>query len=196
MLIAATVAAAAAGYLTSSRAAPMYEAEVRLLVGPVNTDRDKLRAAGQLAQTYNVFVTSGPVLTVTLEKLGKQASLWGPTRTEVNSTTRIMKITVESTDATVAANTANALAESLIEYVSRSAPLEQGSTRVIDPARVPSRPASSPTRSRVPVAALAGFLVAFTIALLADGLGLARRSRPAEGAERVPRAVGRSEGAS
>jgi len=165
MLIAATVAAAAAGYLTSSRAAPMYEAEVRLLVGPVNTDRDKLRAAGQLAQTYNAFVTSGPVLTATLEKLGKQAaSLWGPTRTEVNR--------------------ANALAESLIEYVSRSAPLEQGSTRVIDPARVPSRPASSPTRSRVPVAALAGFLVAFTIALLADGLGLGRRSRPAEGAER------------
>ena len=185
MLIAATVAAAAAGYLTSSRAAPMYEAEVRLLVGPVNTDRDKLRAAGQLAQTYNAFVTSGPVLTATLEKLGKQAaSLWGPTRTEVNSTTRIMKITVESTDATVAANTANALAESLIEYVSRSAPLEQGSTRVIDPARVPSRPASSLTRSRVPVAALAGFLVAFTIALLADGLGLGRRSRAAEGAER------------
>lgn len=184
MLIAATVAAAAAGYLTSSRAAPLYEAEVRLLVGPVNTDRDKLRAAGQLAQTYNAFVTSGPVVTATLEKLGRQASLWGPTRTEVNSTTRIMKITVESTDATVAANTANALAESLIEYVSRSAPLEQGSTRVIDPARVPSRPATSPTRSRVPVAALAGFLVAFTIALLADGLGLGRRSRAAEGAER------------
>ncbi len=184
MLIAATVAAAAAGYLTSSRAAPLYEAEVRLLVGPVNTDRDKLRAAGQLAQTYNAFVTSGPVVTATLEKLGRQASLWGPTRTEVNSTTRIMKITVESTDATAAANTANALAESLIEYVSRSAPLEQGSTRVIDPARVPSRPASSHTRSRVPVAALAGFLVAFTIALLADGLGLGRRSRPAEGAER------------
>lgn len=184
MLIAATVAAAAAGYLTSSRAAPMYEAEVRLLVGPVNTDRDKLRAAGQLAQTYNEFVTSGPVLTATLEKLGEQAPLWESTRTEVNSTTRIMEITVESTDATVAANTANALAESLIEYVSRSAPLEQGSTRVIDPARVPSRPASSPTRSRVPVAALAGFLVAFTIALLADGLGLGRRSRAAEGAER------------
>ena len=52
MLAAAALTAGVIGYLVASSGTPTYEARSVLLVGPINTDLDTLRAAGQLAHTY------------------------------------------------------------------------------------------------------------------------------------------------
>ena len=51
-LLVATWVAAMAGLLVATRITPTYEAQAQLLVGPINTDSDTLRASGLLVQTY------------------------------------------------------------------------------------------------------------------------------------------------
>ena len=50
LLVAAWVAGLA-GFYVASRIPPTYESSVQLLVGPLNTDDETLRASGQLIQT-------------------------------------------------------------------------------------------------------------------------------------------------
>ena len=50
LLVAAWVAGLA-GFYVASRIDKTYESQVRLLVGPINTDDATLRASGQLVQT-------------------------------------------------------------------------------------------------------------------------------------------------
>ena len=56
LLVAAWVAGLT-GFLVASQIAPTYESRVSLLVGPINTDQNTLRASGQLVQTYAQLVT-------------------------------------------------------------------------------------------------------------------------------------------
>jgi len=72
------VAAALAGgmaYLVTSGVPPTYEAETRLLVGPVSADKDTLTAAAQLSQTYAALATSELVLAATKRETGTSLSL-------------------------------------------------------------------------------------------------------------------------
>jgi uncharacterized protein involved in exopolysaccharide biosynthesis len=69
-LLVATWIAGLSGYLLASQLPKVYEAEVRLLVGPINTDINTQRAAGQLAQTYAELITSGPVVETVIRDLG------------------------------------------------------------------------------------------------------------------------------
>jgi capsular polysaccharide biosynthesis protein len=119
------VAAALAGgmaYIVTSGVPPTYEAETRLLVGPVSGDKDTLAAAGQLSQTYAALVTSERVLVATRKETGFLPSL-SRLRSKVdvnaNDVTRILTIRVSDGDATVAATLANSLAVQLARFVKR-----------------------------------------------------------------------------
>ena len=57
LLVAAWVAGLA-GFYFASRIEPTYESQVKLLVGPINTDADTLRGAGLMIQTYGQVVTT------------------------------------------------------------------------------------------------------------------------------------------
>src|SRR4051812_21394444 len=57
-LLVATWVAGVSGYVVASQIPPTYEAETQLLVGPYNTDRDTLAAAGDLVQTYSQLLTT------------------------------------------------------------------------------------------------------------------------------------------
>ena len=61
-LLVATWVAAMAGLLVATRITPTYEAQAQLLVGPINTDSDTLRASGLLVQTYAQLAISPPLL--------------------------------------------------------------------------------------------------------------------------------------
>ena len=117
------VAAALAGgmaYLVTSGVAPTYEAETRLLVGPVSGDKDTLTAAGQLSQTYAALVTSETVLAATRQSTGFAPSvsrLRSKVDVNANDVTRILTIRVSDGDARVAATLANALADELGVFV-------------------------------------------------------------------------------
>ena len=56
-LIVAAWIAGLTGYLVATTIQPTYEAQVKVLVGPLNTDTDTLRASGLLVQTYAQYVT-------------------------------------------------------------------------------------------------------------------------------------------
>lgn len=126
------VAAALAGgmaYLVTSGVLPTYQAETRLLVGPVSGDKDALTAAGQLSQTYAALVPSELVLAATKKETGISLSL-SRLRSKVdvnaNAVTRILTIRVSDEDASVAATLANTLAHELAVFVEKGLGLPAG----------------------------------------------------------------------
>jgi Mrp family chromosome partitioning ATPase len=165
--------AAAAG----SRAPTTYEAQTRLLVGPLDADPSLLRAAGQQAQTLSQLATSEPVLEATRERLGPKAppDLERVVRADATGTTRVLVISARTGDPAIAALTANAAAAELQELMHdpgstlvRGAPVAGGRLRVIDPAERPEDPLGTGLKPLVGTAALAGLLLALAVVLLAD----------------------------
>jgi uncharacterized protein involved in exopolysaccharide biosynthesis len=165
--------AAAAG----SRAPTTYEAQARLLVGPLDADPSLLRAAGQQAQTLSQLATSRPVLAGTRERLGRAGppDLEESLRADATGATRVLVITAKSADPATAARTANATAAELQELMHdpgstlvRGSALAGGRLRLIDPARVPEDALGTGLKPLVASAALAGLLAALAVVLLAD----------------------------
>jgi len=122
LLLVAAVLAGGMAYVVTSGVPPTYEAETRVLVGPVSGDRDTLTAAGQLSQTYAALVTSELVLAATKKETGFSLSL-SRLRSKVdvnaNDVTRILTIRVSDGNAGVAATLANALAAELAVIVKK-----------------------------------------------------------------------------
>ena len=109
-------------YVVTSGVPPRYEAETRLLVGPVSGDKDTLTAAGQLSQTYAALVTSELVLAATKKETGLTLSL-SRLRSKIdvnaNDVTRILTIRVSDGNPDVAATLANTLANELAVFVKK-----------------------------------------------------------------------------
>lgn len=116
LLLVGLVLGGLAGNLFARSSAPTYEATVKLLVGPINTDFDTVRAAGELGRTYAELATSHPVVEYGIRQAGLHASATdllekGDVRTTSNDITRIVEITVRNGSAAGAAKLANALAD-------------------------------------------------------------------------------------
>jgi capsular polysaccharide biosynthesis protein len=135
MLVAAAVAAAAAGYITASRGEPQYESSAVLLVGPLSSNNDTLQAAGQLAQTYAQLTATRPVLTATARRLGL-GDLKAGVEANASTVTRLLTVRVRYTDAALAAQIANALGAELIAVAERRRGTSPGAgrLRVVEPA--------------------------------------------------------------
>ena len=122
LLLVAAVLAGGMAYVVTSGVPPRYEAETRLLVGPVSGDKDTLTAAGQLSQTYAALVTSELVLAATKKETGLTLSL-SRLRSKIdvnaNDVTRILTIRVSDGDPDVAATLANTLANELAVFVKK-----------------------------------------------------------------------------
>lgn len=176
MLLAAAVTAGVIGYVVASTRTPTYETRSVLLVGPINTDLDTLKAAGQLAHTYAQLATSRPVLAATERRL-RLRNLDGSVTASANDVTRLLTVTVRDHDANQGARIANAHAQELVALAARRR------TRAPGPGELqlvgPAEPAGSPAGpGAVPIAlvsALAGFLGALGLALLLDRGGTTLR---------------------
>jgi tyrosine-protein kinase len=178
MLVAATVTAGLVGYLVASSGTPTYETSSMLLVGPINTDLDTLRAAGQLAETYAELATSRPVIDATQRRL-RLRDISGEVSADASEVTRLLTIRVRDRDPRRGAAIANAHAQELVALAARRRPrvvAGPGELQIVDPAR----PASSPSGpGAVPIAivcALVGLLGALGLALLLDRSGETIRS--------------------
>ena len=116
----AALVAAFAAWLFASHAPKTYQAETKLLVGPVSADFNTLHASGELGKTYAELATSRPILDAAARAAGIAPA---PSAEEVQATssdvTRIVDVSVSNHKATGAARLADAVAEQLVELRGR-----------------------------------------------------------------------------
>jgi capsular polysaccharide biosynthesis protein len=173
-LIVAAWIAGLSGYLVAQAIAPTYESQVKVLVGPLNTDTDTLRASQALVQTFAQYVTTREVLTSTIQELGLDLSaddFAAATRATANDVTRILTIRVQAGDPEVATKLANTLATELEQLTSRGLSRPEGLIQIIEFARPETTPVAPQVSLLVLLAALAGVVVAIVLVLLLEYFG-------------------------
>jgi succinoglycan biosynthesis transport protein ExoP len=178
LLVAATLMGAFAGYGAASRMEPTYEARVRLLVGPIDTDLETQRAAGQLAQTYAELVTSRGVREATAKKLGIERIASADVEASANDVTRILTIRARSSDPREAGRIANALITGLRQINpprtarprGAAAPpaASPGELRIVDPARERGRKIAPRSTLIVGMGGMVGLLIALAVVVVAE----------------------------
>jgi capsular polysaccharide biosynthesis protein/Mrp family chromosome partitioning ATPase len=175
LLAVGTAAAAFVGFLVASRVPPTYEAQSRLLVGPVSGgDKDTLQAAGAQARTYAEVATASPILRRAVTRVGLQRSpafLKSKVTVTASDITRLISIRARDRNSQLAAAMANALARELIAWASRpgiSPP--QGKLSAVEFASPPSKPSGPSMLVILPLAAVAGLLGALGLAAVADSV--------------------------
>ena len=178
-LLVATWVAGVSGYVVASQIPPTYEAETQLLVGPYNTDRDTLTAAGLLVQTYSQLVTTTPVLESAISEAGANmtpADLELATRATANDTNRFLSIRVQNTDPVMAATLANKLADEITQLASRGTSRPEGQIQPVQFAVPPTEPVAPQKSLIVGLAALAALIGAMVLVMLVEYLSAAVRS--------------------
>ena len=178
-LLVATWVAGVSGYVVASQIPPTYEAETQLLVGPYNTDRDTLAAAGDLVQTYSQLVTTTPLLESAISESGADitpADLALATRVTANDTTRFLSIRVQNTDPKLAADLANKLADEITQLASRGTSRPEGQIQPVQFAVPPTDPIAPQKSLIVGLAALAALIGAMVLVMLVEYLSAAVRS--------------------
>jgi tyrosine-protein kinase len=173
LLIGAAIAALM-GLLVSNRLPETYEAEARILVGPLSTDKDTIDAAGAQTRTYAAIATTAPILDAAARRVGLESirsKIHGVTASDV---TRLISITARDGDPVKAAAIANALAAVLVDEAATGPP--EGRLALVDRATPPQDPIGPSTALIVSLTAVVGLLGAFGIAALVDSLSTAVRS--------------------
>jgi polysaccharide biosynthesis transport protein len=165
-------------FLVADRLPAAYEAEARLLVGPLSDDKDALSAAGAQARTYAALATTTPVLDATARRSGLGSSA-GAVRSKIqdvtaSDVTRLISIRVRDGEPERAATIANALAAVLVARASPGPP--EGRLHIVDRAAAPQNSVGPSASLIVPLAAFAGLLGAFGIVVLVDSLTTAVRT--------------------
>jgi capsular polysaccharide biosynthesis protein len=160
------------GFLVANRLPAAYEAEARLLVGPLSADKDALSAAGAQARTYAALATTTPVLDAAARRSGLGASA-SAVRSKVrdvtaSDVTRLISIRVRDREPARAATIANALAAVLVARAATGPP--EGTLQIVDRAAAPQSSVGPSASLIVPLAAVAGLLGAFGIVVLVDSL--------------------------
>lgn len=179
-LVVAAWIAGLTGYLVASTIPPTYQSQVKVLVGPLNTDTDTLRASGFLVQTYAQYVTTREVLASTIQELGLDLSpdeVAAATRATANDVTRILTIRVQAGDPKQAADLANTLATELEQLTSRGLSRPEGLIQIIEFARADTVPVAPQVSLLVILAGLAGVVVAIVLVLLLEYFGNTVRTR-------------------
>ncbi|HET7473163.1 MAG TPA: GNVR domain-containing protein [Candidatus Limnocylindrales bacterium] len=170
-LIVSAWIAGLAGYIVASGLPPTYESQVKVLVGPINTDTDTLRASGLLVQTYAQVVLTDSVLSSTVQELGLNITpddFRSATRATANDVTRILTIRVQSGDPKQAADLANTLATELEQLTSKGLSQPAGLIQIVEFAQPSTEPVAPQVSLIAILAALAGVVAAVMIVLLLE----------------------------
>jgi capsular polysaccharide biosynthesis protein len=171
ILVLAGAAAALLAVTATGNGQAVYESKARLLVGPIDSDFNELRAAGQQAQTFAQLATSGAVLEATAHRLGPPetaASLGPNVRAQADDVARLLTLTVRASRPDAATRANGALVSELQTFVSRGGKTAHNLS-VVDP---PSGGLAigSGRSPLVALAAVAAVLGAFGLVVLAHML--------------------------
>jgi len=179
-LVVAIWVAGLAGFILGSQIPPTYETRIRLLVGPINTDIDTLRAAGQLVQTYSELTTSQPLLDSVTRELNLPMAT-GELRSRIRSTaddvTRLLTIRVTDEDPERAVAIASTLGDELIQLAAGGTTRPEGELQTVDFPETPTAPIAPQLSLIVLLAGLGGLVAAIAAVLLVEYLSDAVRSR-------------------
>lgn len=179
-LIVAIWVAGLAGFVLGSQVAPTYETRIRLLVGPINTDIETLRAAGQLVQTYSELTTSQPLLESVTRELDLPMST-GELRSRIRSTadevTRLLTIRVVDEDPDRAVAIASTLGDELIQLAAGGTTRPEGELQTVDFPETPTDPIAPQMSLIVLLAGLGGLVAAVVVVLLVEYVSDAVRGR-------------------
>ena len=169
-LLVATWVAAMAGLLVATRITPTYEAQAQLLVGPINTDSDTLRASGLLVQTYAQLAISPPLLKSTAQEAGiaDPIKLGQNVRATANDTTRILSIRAQDADPAKAAQIANTMADELIQLTTGATTRPEGQLEVIGAAVPPTTPIAPQVSLIVLLAMAAGLIGGLILVIVVE----------------------------
>jgi polysaccharide biosynthesis transport protein len=170
ILVAAVVLAGLGGYVVASQQVRIYEAETRLLVGPINTDLNTQRASGQLALTYAQLVQTQRITEAVIVQLGlsmRPDELAQSVSAGASDLTRIVTIRASSPDPELAALIANTVADEL-GLLAATGGRPEGETLVIDLARAPLVPSSPRLPLITLLAAGAGLISALAMVILLE----------------------------
>lgn len=178
-LIIAAWSAGIVGYVIASRTPPTYAASTTLLVGPLNTDNETLRASSQLVNTYTDLATSSSVLTAVADTTGiplHAGTSSQAVRAEGDDTTRLLTVHVELPDPGEATRVAQGVADHLVGLSVAGGTRPEGELQIIDPPAAGQIPVAPNTSLLVLFSAAAGALAAALAALLIEALSPAIRS--------------------
>jgi capsular polysaccharide biosynthesis protein len=172
-LLLAGAVAGLSGYLIADRLPPTYQAEAKVLVGPVSADRDVLTASSSLVRTFAELASSPPVQEAALRDVGSDltaADIAGDVQVRADGETRILAIQVRASSAQEAEDLANAIAAAL-QAVDTTVPrLPEGRLTLVQPATAPiERFGPQPAQVGV-LAAMAGFIAAIVLVIGVDYL--------------------------
>ena len=173
LLIGAAVAAVM-GFLVANRLPETYEAEAKLLVGPLSANKDTIDAAGAQARTYGALATTAPVLNDAARRVGLTSIRGKIHSVTASDVTRLISIIARDGNPERAAIIANALAQELVQRT-RLGPID-GRLRIVELATPPRNPVGPSTGLIVALTAVVGLLGAFGIAVLVDSLSTVVRS--------------------
>lgn len=179
-LIVAVWVAGLAGFLLGSQIPPTYETRVRLLVGPINTDIETLRAAGQLVQTYSELTTSQPLLDSVTRELSLPLStseLRARIRATADDVTRLLTIRVTDEDPERAVDIASTLSDELIQLAAGGTTRPEGELQTVDFPEIPTAPIAPQLSLIVLLAAVGGLVTAVVVILLLEYLSDSMRTR-------------------
>jgi tyrosine-protein kinase len=174
LLVLGAAVAALMGFLVANRLPDTYEAEAKLLVGPLSADKDTLAASGAQARTYAALATTTPILDDAAQRAGLASIRSKIHSVTASDVTRLISIVVRDSDPVRAAAIANALAAVLVQRSSFGA--SEGKLAVVEQATPPRHPVGPSAGLIVPLTALVGLLGAFGIAVLVDSLTRVVRS--------------------
>ena len=179
LVFCAVLAAAAAAYITINHITPMYKASVTIYVN--NADRDQkvnyitssnLETAQRLVSTYIYIIESDTVLEKVADaaKLGMSAAqLRSCLTADQKGETELFTVSITHEDPQMAARIANAVAEVAPGEIENF--VEGSSTKIVDYAKIPDRPASPDLAKNVILGMIVGFLLALiyvTVLFLID----------------------------
>jgi capsular polysaccharide biosynthesis protein len=169
-LLVAMWVAGLAGLLVATRITPTYEAQVQMLVGPINTDSDTLKASGLLVQTYAQLAISSPLLKSTAQEVGgvDATKLGQNVRATANDVTRVLSIRVQDSDPARAAQIANTMSDELIQLTTGATTRPEGQLEVIGAAVPPTTPIAPQVSLIVLLAIAAGLIGGLVLVIVVE----------------------------
>lgn len=176
----ATVVAGSVAFLLATQLPATYEAQTKILVGPISAELNVLRGAGELSQTYAELASSQPVLEPVLDELGvgyPWQDLQAAMTVQADTATRVITIRAPATDPEDAAELVTAIARRLIELEGPGELTPEGELTVIEPALPPLEPSGQGRAQVTLLGAGAGFLAAMLIVVVVEFLTDAIRDR-------------------
>ena len=192
VLVACPVVAALVAGLVSTRLAPIYEAQVSVLVRPAQPLAVDPGVAAltsdQISRTYAQLMVQRPLMEQVISDLKLETTperLAQEIKVTPQPNTTILDVTVDSTDRTLARDIANTLVDDFVDQIKSIQQQEQTSQQnarsednlvVISPAVLPSAPVSPNIPRNIVLAFAAGLLVAFGVVLLMEYLDQTIRS--------------------